>query len=428
MAASQAARSAKTVRRPIGLALAGGAAGGAIYEIGALRALDEAIPDLDLNDLDIYVGVSAGAFIAACLANGLSSAQMCRAIVKPEPGEHPFVPEMFFQPAVAELGRRMLHIPALLREAIRGYVSGHERRLRDALTVLGRALPVAIFQNDPIREYIHGIFSIKNRSDDFRQLNHALRVIATDLESGRPVRFGEPGFDQVPISRAVQASTALPGLYPPVAIHDRLYVDGVLLKTMHASAALEWGAELLFCVNPIVPVDARQGIQQGEVPPGLILERGLPAVLSQTMRTLIHSRMHLGVRAYENRYPGADVILFEPSRNDHKSFFSNVLTFRSRRAVCERAYQTTRRDLLRRKESLGPKLAEHGLALDIAHLEDPTQRLWAHVLPGEDAAEAEAAGGARSAAGGERETSTAGEVLADLDRVLARVRRLVKTP
>ena len=39
-------------------------------------------------------------FIAACLVNGLTPTQMCRAIVKHEPGEHPFVPETFFTPAV----------------------------------------------------------------------------------------------------------------------------------------------------------------------------------------------------------------------------------------------------------------------------------------------------------------------------------------
>jgi NTE family protein len=44
----------------IGLALAGGGPLGAIYEIGALCALDESVPGLDLNALDGYVGVSAG--------------------------------------------------------------------------------------------------------------------------------------------------------------------------------------------------------------------------------------------------------------------------------------------------------------------------------------------------------------------------------
>lgn len=410
MADSSSTHSQASSRRPIGLALAGGAAGGAIWEIGALRALDEAIVGLDMNELEVYVGVSAGAFLAACLANGLSTAQMCRAITKPEPGEHPFVPEMFFQPAVGEIGRRVLRMPGLLAGAFSGYLSRRERRLRDALTVLGRSLPVAIFQNEPIRDYIERIFSIKGRTDDFRQLGRTLRIVATDLESGQAARFGEPGLDHVPISRAVQASAALPGLYPPVEIDGRLFVDGVLLKTMHASAALDQGAELVLCVNPIVPVDARKGIQQNELTPGLIVERGLPAVLAQTMRTLVHSRMHLGVKAYESRYPGADVVLIEPRRDDYESFFSNIFTFTSRRAVCERAYQAVRRDLLSRKDSLEPILAEHGLHLDVAGLEDPERRLWPSIHEPALAVQ----------------EATADRVMSDLDRVLARARRLAE--
>ena len=127
----------------IGLALAGGGPEGAIYEIGAIRALDESIEGLDLNDLHIYVGVSAGAFISSCLANNLSTAQMCRAIVKPEPGEHPFVPENFLTPAVGELVRSGLKVPRLLGEAFWKMLSHPaESSLFEPLNRLARALPV----------------------------------------------------------------------------------------------------------------------------------------------------------------------------------------------------------------------------------------------------------------------------------------------
>ncbi|MGA2568759.1 MAG: patatin-like phospholipase family protein, partial [Pseudolabrys sp.] len=59
-------------RRRRGVALAGGGPLGAIWEIGALVALDEALLGLDLADADIYVGVSSGSFIAAGLANGMT--------------------------------------------------------------------------------------------------------------------------------------------------------------------------------------------------------------------------------------------------------------------------------------------------------------------------------------------------------------------
>ena len=186
------------------------------------------------------VVVSAGAFITACLANNLSTAQMCRAIVKPEPGEHPFVPENFMSPAIGRFVRSGLKVPRLLAEAFWEMIAHPlDSSLFEPMTRLSRALPVGVFRNEPIRAYLEKIFSMHGRTDDFRELRRKLVVVATDLDSGRPVRFGEPGLDHVPISTAVQASTALPGLYPPVLIDGRYYVDGVLLKTVHASVALE---------------------------------------------------------------------------------------------------------------------------------------------------------------------------------------------
>ena len=414
---SDTARPASELASPIGLAMAGGAPGGAIYEIGAMRALDEALIGLDLRDCGSFVGVSAGAFLTSCLANGLSTKQQVRAIVKAEPGEHPFIPEMFFKPALDEIGGRLLRAPKLLGGALRDFVLRRERRLADALTVLGQAVPVALFDNDPIREYVSKIFSIKGRTDDFTQLPRKLTVVTTDLESGESMLFGHLGWPYVPISKAVQASTALPGLYPPVEIDGRSYVDGVLLKTMHASVPLEAGAKLVFCINPLVPVDTRAAIQQNVLPPGQIRRQGLPSVLSQTVRTLIHSRMVLGMRAYQNRFPDADVVLIEPRRDDYEDFFSNIFSFSSRAAVVERAYHDTRRSLAARAETLQPILARYEIELDMEFLADPERDLWTGVgLP-----EMSTRNG-RS--GPKREEEKAEVVVGELEHLLERVERL----
>ena len=69
----------------IALALAGGGPLGAIYEIGALCALEESLIGLELNRLSHYVGVSAGGFIAAGLANGISARQLSAAFSENTP-------------------------------------------------------------------------------------------------------------------------------------------------------------------------------------------------------------------------------------------------------------------------------------------------------------------------------------------------------
>ncbi len=363
--------------RRVGLALASGAPEGAIYEIGALRALDEALDGLDLNHLHVYVGVSAGAFLTACLANDLTTAQMCRAIVSPEPGEHPFVPETFLTPAAGLWARSGRQVPGLVWEALRDYLAAPvDRRLVEVLTYLSRALPVGLFDNEPIRAYLEKIFTMKGRSDDFRRLGKHLVVVASDLDSGQAVRFGEPPFDHVPISRAVQASSALPGLYPPVEVEGRHYVDGVLLKTLHASVALEAGAELLLCINPLVPVDTAGAVAAGVMKRDKLVDRGLPTVLSQTFRTVVRSRLEAGMAAYRTKFAHADVVLIEPRRDDYEMFFTNIFGFAERRAVAEHAYRATRRDLLARYDELAPLLARHGVTLRRDVLADADRDLW----------------------------------------------------
>ncbi len=363
----------------IGLALAAGAPEGAIYEIGALRALDEALDGMDFNDLFIYVGVSAGAFLNANLANQLTTAQMCRAIVSHEPGEHPFSPETFFTPAMGALAQSGRKLPRLLTEALWEYVRDFRgKSFLDSMTRLGQALPVSLFDNEPIRQYLEKIWSIKGRTDDFRRLGKRLVVVATDLDSGQAARFGEPGLDHIPISRAVQASGALPGLYPPVEIEGRHYVDGVLLKTLHASVALEAGAELLLCINPVVPVDTVNAVEAGLMKRGNLLDRGLPTILSQTFRTLVHSRLEVGMAAYERRYGDRNVVLIQPRRDDFKMFFTNIFGLAERREVCAHAYQMTRRTLLDRYDELAPVFARHGVTLRKDVLLEPRD-LWEQV-------------------------------------------------
>ncbi|MDY7094179.1 MAG: patatin-like phospholipase family protein [Acidobacteriota bacterium] len=426
--------------KAIGLALAGGGPGGAIYEIGALRALEEVLEGASLNDLDIYVGVSAGAFVGANLANQLTPSQMCRAIIKSEPGEHPFTPETFFTPAVGELLRRTLMVPGLFSEALVDYFrEPGEITLRESLTRLARALPTAVFDNEPIRGYLENIYSLKGRTDDFRQLGRRLYVVASDLDSGEAVRFGDEGLEHVPISKAVQASSALPGLYPPVEIDGRYYVDGVLLKTLHASVALEKGAQLVLCINPIVPVDTVSAVERGIMRRGKLIDRGLPTVLSQTFRTLIHSRLEAGMARYEGRFKGADIVLLEPKRDDYRMFFRNIFSFRGRRELCEHAYESTRRQLLERYEELQPVLERHGVGLNREVLEDESRTLWPGVgLPEHPTLSAAKAAAHKALpappAVPHREPRPAAarseaspQVVHDLDHLLQRLENLVET-
>lgn len=363
-----------------GLALAGGGPGGAVYEIGALFALQDSLAGLDLTALPCYVGVSAGALLTACLANGMTPELLARVLDQPVEGEEEFDPALFFTPNYREFARRSLSLPRLVAQMLWHVARRHgERPFLTSLGKLTEALPTGVFDNTPIREYLERVLAHPGRTDDFRKLGAELVIVATDLESGRAVRFGSPGHTDVPISLAVQASTAMPGLYPPVEVDGRSLVDGVLLKTLHASVALDYGVELLLCVNPVVPVDTTAGERSGTLLPGAVRDGGLPMVLSQTIRTMVHSRLEIGLAGYVEHYPHATVVMFEPPRDEYEMFFSNILSLSDRHRMCELAYAVTREELRRREPELAPIFAKQGITFRREVLDDEDRTLWATV-------------------------------------------------
>src|SRR5271157_356831 len=251
----------------VGIALAGGGPLGAIYEIGALVALEEALRGVTPTDLDVYVGVSAGAFVAAGLANGIAPSEMHAMFILDRSHHEPFEPDLLMRPAFGEFARRLLRLPELIQAAAFAYFGTTPGRgVVESFMRLTRGLPNGLFDNGAIASYLADLLSRPGRTDDFRKLPHKLFIVATDLDSGKSTQFGAPGLDHVPISEAVNASAALPGLYPPARIGDRDYVDGAMKKTLHASVALKAGVKLLICINPIVPFDGELAARGGARP------------------------------------------------------------------------------------------------------------------------------------------------------------------
>jgi NTE family protein len=359
-----------------GVALAGGGPLGAIYEIGALTALDEALKGFDFVGCDIFVGVSSGAFLAAGLANGVSPRDMHRSFIESEEADDPFEPDVLLRPALGEYARRLASLPGLAAAAAQAYLNHpFTGALVESLQRLSDALPTGLLDNQGVGAFLSQLFSAPGRTNDFRELNRKLFIVATDLDSCAAVPFGSAGWDEAPISLAVQASAALPGLYPPVEIAGRHYVDGALMKTLHASVALREGAKLLFCINPLVPFDADAAARHTHKKRRSLAERGFPTVMAQTFRAIIHSRMRVGMERYARLYPDADVVLFEPARDDPEMFFTNMFSYSDRRRLCEHAYQKTREELRRRADELDFILMRHGVSIDRAILADASRSL-----------------------------------------------------
>src|SRR6202042_1154920 len=102
---------------------------------------------------------------------------------------------------------------------------------------------------------------------------------------------------------------------------------------------------------------------------------GLPRVLAQTFRAVIHSRMKVGMDSYRRLYPKADGLLFEPARDDADMFFANIFSYTRRKRLCEAAYHNTRLTLASRRAALSPMFARHGVRMNVDRLADPQRSI-----------------------------------------------------
>ncbi len=347
--ASRAGRSAGRGRRSkTALVLGGGGFTGGVYEIGALRALDLLSVNRTVNQFDVYVGTSAGSFVAAAVANGVTPEEMMRVIVQQVPTPFPDARVgALLQaqlPGVRHAGR---DVPAAAWPTCCAPWAGTCARSRPSTSCWRwpRRCPPGCTRARASSATCGGSSPIPDRTNDFRELACELYLAATDLDTCERVVFGSEGWDDVPISQAVSASSALPMVYRPVKIGDREYVDGGIISTTNLDIAVEAGAKLIVVVNPLVPYandfETRIPTMTGSRP-RRVSDMGFPHIGYQAFKLLAHQRLHELARRWEERYPGVDIILIEPDASDELMFQTSIMNFTSR--VDDRAPRLPVRD------------------------------------------------------------------------------------
>ena len=347
----------------VALVCAGGGVTGAVYEIGCLRALDELL-GRSVLDLDLYVGISGGAFVASILATGVSPREMYDEATTRTHSPLGGSAAPLYHLGSLEFLKRSIRAPRVLSQALVTSLTGEGRNLSDLAWAFFELLPPGLMATAGIQQYLHRVFLSRLRSDSFRDLARTLYVVAVDLDSGEAVAFGRDGFRDVPISKAVEASTALPGFYRPVRIGGRDYVDGGVRKTAHINLAIQSGADLVICINPIVPYlnDTSAGPLRGH-----LSNRGVTWVLDQVMRIMLHGRMQLGMERYRREHPEVDILLIEPTRDDVQMFGYNIMRYSARRVVAEHGYRTTLEFFRRHAPRYRRLFAKHGIVMADPH-------------------------------------------------------------
>lgn len=325
------------------LVLAGGGLTGAVYEIGALRAIDDLLVDLDTSRFDIYVGTSAGAMIAAFLANGITPAELMRGLDSQHPRYRGPHRSDIFSLNVDEWAERVRALPRTLLGASYHYLR-HWREMRplDAALSLTEAIPTAFYHNLRLASYIQDMIALAGGSDSFMDLDRELYIIATDLDNGERAVFGEGDLADVPISMAVAASSAVPLLYRPVRIKDHDYVDGGVRGMASLDVAIEHGAKLVVVVNSAVPLDNSQRSHVPFLNPKghRLSDKGAPAVVAQVYRTLFHSGLAYHIKQVARRHRDVTIIVIEPEPTDSAMFFFNSMRYSARLTIAQHGYKS----------------------------------------------------------------------------------------
>jgi NTE family protein len=395
--APSADRRRRPRRHKTALVLGGGGFTGGVYEIGALRALDLLAVNSSVNQFDVYVGTSAGAFIAALCANGVTPEEMMRVVTRQ--GKPPFKDiglNDLLRPNLFEFARKGAVLPlravALARQLIaqRGGVS-----MMDVVLGFAEGLPSGAYTGAGIESYLHQVLSEPGRTDDFAELGCELYLTATDLDTCERVVFGVEGSDDdVPISTAVRASGALPMVYTPVKVKDRELIDGGMVSTTNLDIAVEAGAKLIVVINPIVPfvndfggtVRTLRGTR-----PRRVSDMGFPQIGYQAFKLVAHQRLHELAKGWENRYPGVDIVLIEPEPTDERMFQTSMMNFASRVEIARHGFESVTKHLAEEYEHYQGIADRHGLDISgkrvrkvVEHFDAEPEQVsaWRKILEG----------------------------------------------
>jgi predicted acylesterase/phospholipase RssA len=305
-------------KKKIALACSGGATKAGAFHLGVALALQEqgfrfyggTIPVSGQSrppgpmEISMYVGSSAGSIISTYLAAGYSLDNIFNSFLNRKAVDQAdAIPRELSKLTYQKMFRLR---PGMLKEQIGQFtlfrkivtdlVSGNI----DALLQLKWLKTTGIFSTAGIEQYMREEVLPSNRFQDYLA---DLFIVGTQLNHSRKVVFGkysnQPPPDDltcqyendVPISEACAASTALPVIFAPYPVQNprsgesAFYVDGEIRDTLSTHVAIDAGADLVFASYTHQPYHLQKEI-------GSLTEHGLPAIVIQSIYLVVEQKIN----------------------------------------------------------------------------------------------------------------------------------------
>ena len=312
----------------LGLVLGGGGLVGLGYHAGVMKALDEF--GADVASADIIVGTSAGSIIGSYLASGWAPSDFYEYAHGRHPGslsnetdQRDEVRRIFtplYNSGVERFRRGVGGIFALASS--RGYWQKAGGSRQPSRT-LKRLFPSGMYSTEETRERLWN-----DLPEEWPR--EGLYICAVDLFSGELVPFGRPDAPAAPLPDAVLASTAIPGVFPPVKINDRSYVDGGAASATSLDLATKAGCDAILCVAPL-----------GYKNDGVVSPRDPRMFGPVLMRSFFARALRREVNAARDE--GAEVFVIRPWLTELKEHGTNSMRHFDRARFAESSRQGTLR-------------------------------------------------------------------------------------
>src|SRR6185295_17757649 len=326
----------------IALVLAGGAVTGGAYKLGGLKALDDFLVNRKTTDFDIYVGLSAGAFLAAPLAGGVTPPEMLRALDGNSEDFTYLSPLDFYNPNLADFARKPLDF------------------LLDLVTYFPNTIYEFIVQTPALVRSLQEPLAQARKRPTLTNLIECVKPIVDALGAAREFPF--------------------PLAYLPSGLFDN--VNGGVRRTANLDVAIEHGADLIICYNPFRPFSNR--VVRRYIPERNeyklegrpLADQGMLTVLNQVFRTLLHSRLQLGIRQYQDdpNFEG-DIILLEPGETDLAFFKMAPLNLWAGRSAGAHGYLSVTQSIEAHYELIRQILQCYGVLVTRKDVREGLERL-----------------------------------------------------